>query len=338
MLKKIICAVAIYGASLSAHTISPISIEEATHFETSRYFNTHFLREGTAVRAALLEDGFIPVRFTSRAGFELEGYWRHNPQAQYCIIAASGFFPGKMTGIATLSQIAPDCSLLLFNERGKGNSNGKLAIAQIWKYGTDNYQDILGAVEFAAKNSTQPIILFGVCAGAFHVLHAVHHKDMTLHAQKIKGAIVESLVPIPRTAARTVIPGRLEKLVPNPFLRAPLALCVWSIIFALDPLMRLCEEKLTLEEKVWHFDIPILAIHGEKDQEAPLALVEDILNNVPCCWRWILPHEHSHANIMLKHKAPYAAIVRDFCDRVAAEEILQSCTVCAEKDVIVLKR
>ena len=65
-----------------------------------------------------------------------------------------------------------DCNILFIDARGHGKSEGSV-LKNMWGYGKHEYKDIIAAIKFAHKKNDVPIILYGVCAGAFNSMHAL---------------------------------------------------------------------------------------------------------------------------------------------------------------------
>ena len=163
--------------------------------DTDPFFNKKFLVNYDAVKKELLANhGFVQVQFLSEDGIKLEGLLRTKANAKCTVISCSGFFPGRMEGMATLHRLLPDdCNILFFNARGHGNSEGFFK-ATILKYGNVEYKDVIGAIDYAHKQSPAPIFIHGICIGAFHATHALANLQQRnlLEQYNVKGFIFDS--------------------------------------------------------------------------------------------------------------------------------------------------
>jgi len=101
----------------------------------------------------------------------------------------AGWLPGKKEGMATFYALLPEnCNILLFDARGRGASEGSL-LYNIWKYGTSEYKDIIGAIFWINHNNKLPIIIGGTCSGVFNAAHAIiklTQKNL-IHKTNVKG-------------------------------------------------------------------------------------------------------------------------------------------------------
>lgn len=139
-------------------------------WEESVLFCTRFLEKPEAVEKFITKQyGFEKSTFiTPDLNLKLECLVRKVEKPTFTFIVSVGFIPGFMTGMATLiKMLPPDCNIIFYNNRGKGNSEGKL-FSRLWDYGTQEYIDVIGACDYAKElNKEAPIVLYGLCAGAF---------------------------------------------------------------------------------------------------------------------------------------------------------------------------
>ncbi|MEX2437783.1 MAG: alpha/beta fold hydrolase, partial [Candidatus Babeliales bacterium] len=162
---------------------------------SSSYTNTKFLKNTPAVRHQLCtRDQFCPVTFTTQDDVTISALFRNNPHARATLICLAGFYPGNKEGLAVFADILPadQYNVLLVDARGHGQSEGNLWW-DIAKLGTHEYRDIIAAMEFIHQETNKPIVIYGLCAGAFHALQAITHvKHAYLQALKIRGLIFDS--------------------------------------------------------------------------------------------------------------------------------------------------
>jgi pimeloyl-ACP methyl ester carboxylesterase len=91
--------------------------------------------------------------------------------------------------MAPLRHALPnDCNVLFFDARGHGESTGSL-LHQPWRYGIDEYRDILAVMDWTFTHNPIPIILYGSCAGAFNMVHALKYIDTKTNHQSLKESV-----------------------------------------------------------------------------------------------------------------------------------------------------
>lgn len=167
------------------------------------FFNTQYIANSNETEKLLLENhGFSKKAFITEDGFKLESLTRIVNDPEFTIIVSAGFLPGQMTGMATLVAMLPkNCNIIFYNNRGKGNSQGRLFSSFLWgslrNYGVKEYKDVIGALKYAHEiNNSQPIFMYGICAGAFNTVKALCKLDENKELLKynIKGLILDSPV------------------------------------------------------------------------------------------------------------------------------------------------
>jgi hypothetical protein len=132
------------------------------HFEANSYYN----EEATP---------FEHKNIITEDDLKLEAFVREVQQPKFTIVVNSGFLPGIMYGMLSLVAMLPkDCNVVLYNNRGKGSSQGSMGLQDIQNYGHNEYQDAAAALKFAHElNKTTPVVAYGICAGAFHLEKAL---------------------------------------------------------------------------------------------------------------------------------------------------------------------
>ena len=184
-----------------------------------KFYSTSFLKDHLAVRASLKEAGFQDVTFKTPDKLTLSGLFLARPHATCNVIVCAGWLPGRKEGMATFYDLLPqDCNIFFFDARGHGESEGSL-IWKLWRYGIDEYKDILGAIAYMTKHNTLPIIIAGICSGAFNATHAMIYLEEKnlLPRSRVKGLIFDSgwgsILKIITTAPAAGIKKRLASIV-----------------------------------------------------------------------------------------------------------------------------
>src|SRR6185503_8670694 len=82
------------------------SIQCTENFE--QFYTTSFLKNDTAVRTSLQEQGFAEITFKTPDNLTLHGLFLARPNATCNIIVCAGWFPGKKEGMATFYDLLPN--------------------------------------------------------------------------------------------------------------------------------------------------------------------------------------------------------------------------------------
>src|SRR5581483_8890448 len=162
--------------------------------KNDHYYDVSFLKNYSQVRTVLKAEGFKEIYFKTSDNLRINGLFLTRPHATCNVIVCAGWLPGRKEKMATFFAALPShCNIFFFDARGRGKSEGPL-LRQVWKYGVNEYKDIVGAIEYIHSRNALPIILCGVCSGAFNATHAVLHleKQGLLSRYNIKGVIFDS--------------------------------------------------------------------------------------------------------------------------------------------------
>ena len=192
-----------------------------------------------AVRAALLvRHGGSPwsglvaqseaVAFQARDGVQLSGTFVKAPNAAGTIILVHGFKSGRGEMLDWLGILYPTYSVLLFDSRGTGSSEGVFGV------GATEDRDIIGAVDLVrARNDVgaDRIAVLGISLGAGDAILAAARDDRIraviadspwidelvqlerMHSLSL-GPISVPLLPYEPALVDSLIGGRLEDAVP----------------------------------------------------------------------------------------------------------------------------
>lgn len=296
-------------------------------------WDTKFLAQADKVREYLIAElGFKEVELQTRDGLRLEGLYRSAPDAPYTAILSSGFFPGKMTGLAPFADMFDSsCNMLFIQARGKGKSEGLLQLCQFWRYGVDDYLDVVAGIEFAAEqDQSAPIFLYGICAGAFHSAHAIARLNMLGLGhlqQRIAGFVFDSgWLSVPEVSV-TALPEGIDKELKAPYL---LRLCLKILVGMLRvPCMwmhrQLYDQQTNLRNHVHQLNLPMLVIHSYDDTLAPikpvLELVASCADRQAAVNSWCINNSR-HAFHHIKHRDDYRRKLTQFVDDALLHRML----------------
>jgi pimeloyl-ACP methyl ester carboxylesterase len=297
----------------------------------SPYFNTSFLLNYNQVKERLIQDGFRNFYFNAADHHKLQALWLERDDHTSNVLICSGFYPGRKEGAAAFYHLLPEtCNILLFDARGHGASEGYF-LSNLHNYGAHEYMDILGALAFIKSKSSQPIIIIGICAGAFHTVKALHHIQIhELNHLMPSGAILDSsilslydafhvpgqylLTDILPNLLRTTIYKHMNKLaVKESLLYKACALCCKPFILLLEallyPITYLRRNELDLHAAYNEISIPIGLIHAKNDLIAPWQDIQALQSTAYHYW-W--PKQAKHACIYLQHKETYKTFLHTF--------------------------
>jgi pimeloyl-ACP methyl ester carboxylesterase len=300
------------------------------------FYSMSFLKNYTAVRESLKEHGFTAIKFKTSDNFTLHGLFLSRPNATCNVIVSAGWLPGKKEGMATFYALLPDyCNILLFDARGHGESEGSL-LWKLWEYGVHEYKDILGAISYLNHTNDLPIIITGICSGAFNAAHAIIHleKNNKTVQSKVKGLIFDSGWGSVTEISRTAPLAGIEKRLPIFFLfmyktknetRQSFIYKLCSFItqnsckigyyFCTKQLVGYHEQITTLFDKIHHITSPILFIHSHDDTYAIKSDALRLSKLAPHakCW-WI--EKSYHAKHHLIHREVYKEKLAAFINEI----------------------
>ena len=299
-----------------------------------QFYSTSFLKNYTAVRKSLKKYGFIDITFKTSDNLTLHGLFLSRPNARCNIIVCAGWLPGRMEGMATFYALLPEyCNVLFFDARGHGNSEGYL-LWKLWRYGVDEYKDILGAISYLNQANSLPIIITGICSGAFNAAHALINLEKNNQHKKsnVKGLVFDSgwgsVTEIARTAPQAGIKKRLPALFALVYSTKTKTkqsslyklcslliqnLCTISYHLCTKFFVEYYEPITTLFDKIHHITSPILFIHSDNDSYAIKSDALRLAKLAPhtACW-WI--KRSSHAKHYLIHRDLYKEKLTAFID------------------------
>lgn len=252
--------------------------------QRSSLFTKRFVADASQAQQYLIaKHGFEKTTLMSRDGIELEAMCRIIPNAEYSVVLTGGFLPGKVSGIfAFVELFHPNCNMVFVQSRGRGGSQGRDKFHRLWRYGVDDYLDTVAGIEYIAEKGDMPIVLYGVCAGAFHSMHAVLKLDelgLTKIKSQISGLVFDSGWPNVAEVSKTALPRGIDKILKK---------CAWKRVLA-KALYGLVRPPVMFYHEYWYGDqtdlrnhahklqIPLLFVHGQQDAWADFELLQDLI-------------------------------------------------------------
>ncbi len=297
---------------------------------SDRYHDLSFLKNYSAVRKDLKKNGFKEIYFKTPDGLRINSLFLSRPHATCNVIVCAGWLPGRKEEMATFFTTLPSyCNILFFDARGHGKSEGPL-FSQIWKYGVNEHKDIQGAMLYLHSCNHLPIIVCGVCSGAFNAAHAVldlENKGL-LSKLNIRGIVFDSGWGSFKKMSRTVMIGGSDKRMRRFF--GDVGSCAWykalfsAISFNINVLhtcilshiAQLYESQTNLFNKIKGTQVPFMFIHSYNDLYADIQDAQKLASLVKNkqCW-WIKDGSY-HACHHLKKRELYQQKVAAFIDTV----------------------
>lgn len=298
-----------------------------------QFYSTSFLKDHLTVRKSLKEVGFKEITFKTADNLTLAGLFLSRPNATCNVIVCAGWLPGRKEGMATFYALLPtDCNILLFDARGHGQSEGPL-FWNLWRYGIDEYKDILAAVAHLNKQNQLPIIIGGICSGAFNAAHAIVYleKNNLLAHSRVKGLIFDSgwgsILKIITTAPLAGIKKRLASTLSFIYKtkknnthhstlyqlcsRVADHICLFGHRVSTRLLVARYDHITNLSDKISCITSPILFIHSHDDTYAHFNEVVQLATLAPNKQCWWLECSY-HAKHHLKHRDVYKEKVATF--------------------------
>lgn len=325
--------------NIKSHFLLPIIVLSFSAHCTEnvdQFYSTSFLKNYTAVRTSLKEQGFTEVTFKTSDNLTLHGLFLSRPDATCNVILCAGWFPGKKEGLATFFDLLPHyCNVLLFDARGRGESEGPL-LKNVWRYGINEYKDIIGAISYTNQQNALPIIIGGFCSGAFNATHALIdlEKNNKIAHYNIKGLIFDSgwgsITNISDTAITANVDLGIIMILKRFYqttehikrsffykLSSNVAHCMCNITHFLltKRLVGQYEPTTSLFNKIDHLTVPIFFIHSHDDNHANIdnAIKLSQLTQHKKCW-WIQQSYHTRHHLV--HRDLYKEKLTAFIDNV----------------------
>ena len=318
------------------------------------YLDTNFLRQYDKVRKSLIDnDQFNPVTFKSDGGLLLVGLLYEDDAAECNIIYVGGWFPGRKEGGAPFWPMVKDrkkrCNFLFVDARGHGDSEGSFLWSTL-RYGVKEYKDLIAAIKYMSwVSNNKPTIIIGVCAGAFHAIHALQHNYLS-SKYNVVGMVFDSgwpsVMQVARTAALSLLKeGVFKRIVKLKKIHCPkckqakkccsvckkklkksflyqlstgfLSIFITAIHTCLvRPMYFLTEMKTNLFDKIDKITIPMLVVHAESDEYVPYNTVQELFKEHKKNVEMYIVKDCKHSCINLKYHDQYKMVLNKFIDNV----------------------
>jgi pimeloyl-ACP methyl ester carboxylesterase len=307
----------------------------------SRYRDTKFLKKYLHVRGALKKEGFKEIYFHTPDALKLNALFLSRANARYNVIVCAGWLPGRMEGMATFFSLLPqDCNILLFDARGRGKSEGSL-LGKVWRYGVDEYKDIVGALDCLKQINNEPTFLCGICSGAFNAARTlIELKKRDMHnTYNVKGLIFDSGWGSVLTIASTIIVSGTEARLLSYF-RMITKRCTkmqrafayvheslmafvkvsYGVMFHgfFKYLMLPYQKDTNIFSSIHMISCPILFIHSRDDSYAKCKDITPLIASVFRKKVWIVDDSY-HAKNHLIHHEKYQHALTSFFDECMSE-------------------
>jgi uncharacterized protein len=278
------------------------------------YTNKKFLKKHAAVRQHLFSyNQFCPVTFMTEDNIMLSGLFRKSPKAEATIITFAGFYPGRKEGLALFAQLfdATMYNILLVDARGHGQSEGSWL--NLSRFGKDEYKDVVAAIEFVHQETNKPIILYGLCAGGYHAAKGLLHlKPSYLKQLQVQGLIIDSGWASVCEIAGRAVHQDIKWRIPTKFLQWIVS-AFFNIIYYLfyELSFEQTDRQFNLREMISYLKIPILYIHAQTDEHAPIQWCHELAQNTKHKRCLILP-KGRHAHLHLQHTDQLKQTMHEF--------------------------
>lgn len=306
----------------------------AQECKESVYFDTSFLSRYDEVSQMMKEkEGFVEGFFTTHDNVSINYLWLQRKNARYTMIFCSGFFPGRKEGLATFYALLPsDCNLLFFDARGHGKSTGQ-CMKRVWRYGLHEYKDVIGAICWVHKQQPAcPIVIYGLCAGAFHAVRALLYmkSEGILELCFVKGLIFDSGWSSIKCVAHTAPKSHVLEWAAQRFenhelfstmLCKLLGYCIDGLYYALVyPALYVMGDQTNLVDYISAIHTPIFYIHAEHDSYASIEPVKLLAQKTKHATCWWIAEQSKHACHHLKLKDQYRERLLDFVTKIVAQD------------------
>jgi pimeloyl-ACP methyl ester carboxylesterase len=301
---------------------------------SSSYFDTKFLVQYDAVRAALQKDGFEEVFFTTHDNLKLNALLRTHPNARANIICFAGWYPGRKESLAPFfAMFGNKYNMLLVDARGHGISQGPL-FSNIWHYGLTDYHDTLAALDYLKLTTGKPSFIIGICAGAFNAAHAACILGDTAYEKGLRGLVFDSgwgslyetsyTAPVARVTESIakgfawlydLKPQQARDTIMCNIVSHVSAACIYGLhTLFLKPVYAYYNTTTNLHNIMHRCTVPVFFIHSHDDTYASITQTQELARITPRASYWWITEPSKHAAHHFKHTAVYQDKVTNFFD------------------------
>lgn len=240
-----------------------------------------------------------PVSFPTADGLQLSGLLIVRPHAKRAIILSHGYRMCKER-TAPFAHIFPDDTLLLFDHRAHGQSEGLLT-----SFGYHEKDDVLAAVDFLQHNpQTKGLPLYGVgiSMGAVSLLKAAAERNV------FNAIILDSPFAQLDRQARSIAVRRYKFLPEKPFRFIARAIFAYLMQFSMHDVDAIAVAH-TLKT-------PVLLIHSQYDDTASPEDARELFDAIASPKMLWVVDASGHARIFKDCLEQYAERVRAFFDQM----------------------
>jgi hypothetical protein len=281
------------------------------------FLNTRFnpsVAQKRVKETAIKEYGAREVNFLNNEQQKILGLFFERKNAPVNIVYVTGFsYPNAPTKewAAPISQVFPDFNILLFDWRGRGESEGENGLFKK-DFGANAYPDIQAAIDFVKKQNNKPIVLHGFCLGGAISLKAV------LEAKK-NGDILPDAICLssPFTYFENIF-SRAHNEV-NVFYRPFIKLCIKFGVGRkfLDFILNGSLFNINPAEMICKIDIPVWIDHATQDKLSITQEVEKLYEerqngflNTTLFESELGKHVRVHSTVPAQYKKAYVVFLR----------------------------
>ena len=317
------------------------AVAASDDWEDSKYFDTTFLRQYDEVRKSLVEDEqFQEGDFNTPDNVRIHYLWKKRAAAKKTVICCGGYSPGRKEGLASLYAMLPeDTNILFFDARDHGQS--ETVSFQVWRYGLEEYQDIVGAVEWVQKKDDCPIVLWSICSGAFNATHAVRHLATQQKLAPIKAMVFDSgwasisrstysgPLTFAKDSIRSLVTYCLGHNSVSNFVSTGCEKAVTLFIgimhrYPWSWLSSGYEQTTSLFDKMNSIPIPVFFIHSEDDTFIEIDDAKELAQKTANAQTWWITEQSKHACHHIKHKKEYRSRFLTFMNRALQDQNQES--------------
>jgi len=235
------------------------------------------------------------VRFPTRDGLTLEGWWIPHPNPRAVVVMFHGYAGWKATMLEDARAFhALGCACFMVDERGSGGSDGTTT-----SVGWHEVNDVRAAIDRVRAHEAPnlPLVLYGQSMGGAVVIRA-----LSLDAAGVNGAIVENVFDTMLNA----IKNRFA-LMHVPSFPAAELLCFWGGVqsgmnaFAHEPVAYAARVR-----------VPVLDLQGEVDPRATVAQARRVFEALQGPKRFVVFPGIDHRDLATADPARWNGAVDSF--------------------------
>jgi len=231
---------------------------------------------------------YEPVTIRTADGIDLDAWYIPNSGSRKSILVCHGYPADKGDILSGISFLAADYTLLLFDFRAMGKSQGSVSTA-----GSREQRDFQAAAAFLKKKGFKDFGVFGFSMGAAVALKASGPEVRCIVADSSFADLNTVLVMIFKEFG---------------FLRYPLILLVrlWTRLFLGIDIARDSPER-----SIARLTIPVLLIHSEKDSLIPVEQAYRLKRAYPPSSLWVVPGA-DHGRQRAEQEGEYRQRIKGF--------------------------